>query len=108
MNKKNNDQIKSNELWFNWLSRKLNSCESLDEVILGKAPEEVAELFISANENSISEVFKKFDEEDRDTLEHFQKLTECEWHVFRILKDKLKSRNKILFVDFKKNKKKDD
>jgi len=42
---------------------------------------------------------------DKDTLDQFQKLTECEWHVFRILKKQLDFRNKVTFVDFKKSKK---
>ena len=48
---------------------------------------------------------EKFDEEDKYTLEQFQKLTECEWHVFRILEKQIAIRNKIRFVDFKNRKK---
>ena len=91
-----------NELWFDWLTRKLNSYEAFEEFALGENPEDVAEKFISINKNAILKVFKKFDEEDKETLEQFQKLTECEWHVFRILKNQLNSRNKVRFVDFKK------
>ena len=53
----------------------------------------------------ISDIFEKFDSEDQETLDQFQKLTECEWHVFRILKKQLAFRNKVTFVDFKKSKK---
>ena len=94
-----------NELWFSWLTRKLNSYEAFKDFDSGKNPEYVAESFISINRNSISKVLEKFDEEDRYTLDQFQKLTECEWHVFRILKIQLESRNKVRFVDFKKEKK---
>ena len=101
INKKNN----KNELWFNWLTRKLNSYEAFKDFALGKKPEDVAENFISLNRISISEVFEKFDEEDKDALDQIQKLTECEWHVFRILKSKLIARNNVRFVDFRKGKK---
>ena len=93
------------ELWFNWLTRKLNSYEAFKDFALGQDPEDVAEKFIKVNSLGISDIFDKFDEEDKETLDQFQKLTECEWHVFRILKKQLEFRNKVTFVDFKKRKK---
>ena len=101
INKKSN----KNEPWFKWLTRELNSYESFQDFASGKNPEEVAVDFISRNSIAISEVFKNFDEEDKDTLDQFLKLTECEWHVFRILEKQISLRNKIRFVDFKKRKK---
>ena len=99
--KKNNDS----ELWFDWLTRKLNSYEAFKDFALGQNPEDVAENFIEVISLGISDIFDKFDEEDKETLDQFQKLTECEWHVFRILKKELEFRNKVTFVDFKKSKK---
>ena len=93
------------ELWFNWLTRKLNSYEAFKEFAIGQDPQDVAEKFIEVNKLGISDIFEKFDEEDKDTLDQFQKLTECEWHVFRILKKQLEFRNNVTFVDFKKSKK---
>ena len=92
----------TSELWFNWLTRKLNSYEAFKDFALGQDPEDVAEKFIQVNSLGISDIFDKFDEEDKDTLDQFQKLTECEWHIFRILKRQLDLRNKVTFVDFKK------
>ena len=105
MKKLFNSQNKNNELWINWLTRKLNSYEPFEEFELGKNPEEIAEKFMFDHRNTISEVFEKFDEEDKDTLDQFCKLTECEWHIYRILKSKLEVRNKVTYVDFKKEKK---
>ena len=101
INKKHN----KNELWFNWLTRELSSYETFQDFDSGKNPEDVAEDFISKNSNAISEVFKNFDKEDKDTLDQFLKLTECEWHVFRILQRQIALRNKIRFVDFQNKKK---
>ena len=101
INKKHNKQ----EPWFNWLTRELNSYAAFQDFALGKNPEDVAADFISNNNNAISEVFESFDEEDKDTLQQFLKLTECEWHVFRILEKQIALRNKIRYVDFKKRKK---
>ena len=100
INKKRN----KNEPWFNWLTREFNSYEAFQNFELGKNPQDVAEDFISRNSTAISEVFDNFDEEDRDTLDQFLKLTECEMHVFRILEKQIGLRNKVRFVDFKNKK----
>ena len=100
-----NKKYNKNEPWFKWLTTELNSYEAFQDFASGKDPEDVAEDFISNNRNSILEVFENFDEEDKDTLNQFLKLTECEWHVFKILEKQLSLRNKIRFVDFKKKKK---
>ena len=100
-----NKKLNKNEPWFEWLTRALNSYEAFQDFDSGKNPEDVAEDFISSNSNAISEVFDNFDEEDKDTLDQFLKLTECEMHVFRILEKQIELRNKVRFVDFKKRKK---
>ena len=100
-----NKKYYKNEPWFEWLTREFNSYEAFQDFDSGKNPREVAEDFISSNSNAIAEVLENFDEEDKDTLDQFFKLTECEMHVFRILEKQLASRNKIRFVDFKKKKK---
>ena len=104
MKKTINEKYNKNEPWFKWLTRQLNSFEAFQDFESGKNPEDVAEDFISNNSIAIAEVFENFDEEDKDTLDQFLRLTECEWHVFRILGKQLASRNKIRFVDFKKKK----
>ena len=91
-----------NEPWFKWLTRELNSYEAFEDFDSGKNPEDVAENFIYKNETAISAIFDNFDEEDKDTLEQFLKLAECELHVFKILEKQLALRNKVRFVDFKK------
>ena len=96
----------NNEIWFNWLTRKLNSYDAFKDFESGKNPEDVAKDFMYVNRIAIAEVFEKFDEEDKDTLDQFQKLTECEWHVYKILRSQLGARNTVRFVDFKKEKKK--
>ena len=98
INKKHN----KNEPWFEWLTRELNSYEAFQDFDSGKNPEDVAEDFISSNSNVISEVFENFDEEDKNTLNQFLKLTEYEWHIFRILEKKIALRNNVRYVDFKK------
>ena len=100
-----NKKFNKNEPWLKWLMREINSFEAFQDFASGKSPEDVAEDFISQNSTFIAEVFENFDEDDKDTLDQFLKLTECEWHVFRILERHLALRNKIRFVDFRKRKK---
>ena len=99
---KKNNKI---EPWFQWLTRELNSYEFFKDFSSGKNPEDMALDFISNNSIAISKVFENFDEEDKDTLDQFLKLTECEWHVLRMLEKRIALRNKIRFVDFKNRKK---
>ena len=105
MKKTINKKYNKNEPWFKWLTRELNSYEAFQDFDSGKNPQDVAEDFISSNSIAISEVFENFDEEDKDTLNQFLKLTECEFHVFRILEKQIKLRNNISFVDFRNKKK---
>ncbi len=105
MKKTINKKNYNSEPWFKWLTRELNSYEAFQDFKAGKNPRNVAEDFISINSIAISEVFEDFDQEDKDTLDQFLKLTECEMHVFRILEKQIELRNKIRFVDFKKRKK---
>ena len=100
-----NKKYNKNEPWLKWLTRELSSYESLRDFDSGKNPQEVAEDFIYNNRISISEVFENFDEEDKDTLDQFIKLTECEMHVFRILEKQITLRSNLRYVDFKKRKK---
>ena len=93
------------EPWFKWLTTEINAFEAFHDFALGKNPEDVAEDFISKNRIAISEVFDDFDEEDKDTLDQFLKLTECEWHVFKMLEREIALRKKIRFVDFKNRRK---
>ena len=99
---KTNDK---NELWFNWLSRKVDSYEAFNDFESGMNPLEVAESFVSANNLKIIEIFEKFDKEDKEALDQLQKLTEFESHVFRMIQNKLKIIIKVRYVDFKKENK---
>ena len=100
-----NEKHNEHEPWFKWLIIELNSYEAFQDFDSGKKPEDVAEDFISNNRIAISEVFENFDEEDKDTLDQFLKLTECELHVFKILKKEISLRDNIRYVNFKKRKK---
>ena len=92
-------------VWFNWLSNKWNSYEAFIDFEYGDNPEKVAENFIEFNKEEFVNLFDSFDTEDLDAIDQLQKLTESESHIFRIIKEKINSRNKVKFVDFKKRRK---
>ena len=104
MKKVTSEKNTNKEFWFTWLTRKLNSYQALDHFSESENPKDIAEKFIYLNQSSILEVIHKFDNEDNETLDHFQKLIECEWHVFRLLKKELESIKKVKYVDFRKAK----
>ena len=106
MKKIESEKKNDNQVWLSRLTGQFNSFEAFQEFAAGQNPEDVANNFISLNNIDISNIIDKFDEEDKDTLDQLQKLTECEWHVFRIIKNKLNFRNKVKYVDFTKREKK--
>ena len=107
MKKNINKKYDKNEPWFKWLTRELNSYDAFQDFHSGKNPQDVAEAFISNNSISIKEVLEDFDEEDKYTLDQFLKLSECEWHVFKIIEKQIALKRKVISVDFKKRKNKE-
>ena len=88
--------------WLNWLNNKWNNYEAFIDFQYGDNPKEVAENFIAQNRDEFINLFDSFDNDDVDTIDQLQKLTESESHIFRIIKEKINRRNKVMFVDFQK------
>ena len=63
----------TSELWFNWLTRKLNSYEAFKDFASGQNPEDVAENFLAINSLGISDIFDKL-EKILLTLQQYQVL----------------------------------
>ena len=45
---------------------------------------------------------ENLDKDDIDALDQMQKLTESEFYVFKMIRDQIRFRKKVRFVDFKK------
>jgi len=88
--------------WFNWLNNKWNNYEAFIQYEDGINPKEVAENFLDLNKGELLEFLESLDNDDIDALEQMQKLTESEFHVFKMIKDQIHFRKKVRFVDFKK------
>ena len=89
--------------WFNWLNNKWNNYEAFIQYEDGVNPKEVAENFLNLNKAELLKFLESLDNDDIDALEQMQKLTESEFHVFKMIKDQIHFRKKVRFVDFKKN-----
>ena len=89
--------------WFNWLNNKWNNYEAFIQYEDGINPKEVAENFLDLNKLELLKFLESLDNEDIDALDQMQKLTESEFHVFKMIRDQIRFRKKVRFVDFKKN-----
>ncbi len=89
--------------WFNWLNNKWNNYEAFIHFEDGVNPKEVAENFLNQNKGELFKFFEALDNEDIDALDQMQKLTESEFHVFKMIKEQINCRKKVRFVDFTKN-----
>ena len=97
-----NNEKKDIISWINWLNIKWNDYEAFLDFEIGDNPQEVAENFFFLNQRECIEFLQDFDSEDFDALEQLQKLAESESHVFKIIRNQIKSMNKVKYVDFKK------
>ena len=88
--------------WFNWLNNKWNNYEAFIQYEDGVNPKEVAENFLNLNKAELLKFLESLDNDDIDALEQMQKLTESEFHVFKMIKDQIHFRKKVRFVDFRK------
>ena len=88
--------------WFNWLNNKWNNYEAFIQYEDGVNPKEVAENFLDLNKGELSKFFEALDKEDIDALDQMQKLTESEFHVFKMIRDHISFRKKVRYVDFQK------
>ena len=91
--------------WFNWLNNKWNDYEAFVQYEDGINPKEVAENFLDLNKGELVKFLEALDNEDLDAFDQMQKLTESEFHVFKMIKDQINFRKKVRFGDFQKNKK---
>ena len=89
--------------WFSWLNNKWNNYEAFIQYEDGINPKEVAENFLDLNKLELLKFLESLDNEDIDALDQMQKLTESEFHVFKMIRDQIRFRKKVRFVDFKKN-----
>lgn len=88
--------------WFNWLNNKWNSYEAFIQYEEGANPKEVAENFLDLNKVELLKFVESLDNEDIDALDQMQKLSESEFHVFKMIRDQISFCKKVRFVDFKK------
>ena len=89
--------------WLTWLSNKWNNYEAFIDFKHGINPKEVAENFVDLNKGELLKFLESLDNDDIDALDQMQKLTESEFHVFKMIRDQIRFYKKVRFVDFKKS-----
>ena len=89
--------------WFKWLNNKWNDYEAFIQYEDGVNPKEVAENFLDLNKVELLKFLEALDNDDIEAFDQMQKLTESEFHVFKMIRDQITFRKKVRFVDFKKN-----
>ena len=89
--------------WFSWLNNKWNNYEAFIQYEDGINPKEVAENFLDLNKQELLKFLESLDNDDIDALDQMQKLTESEFHVFKMIRDQIRFHKKVRFVDFKKS-----
>ena len=89
--------------WINWLNNEWNNYEAFVQYADGVNPKEVAENFLDLNRGKLLKFLETLDGDDIDALDQMQKLTESEFHVFKMIRDQISFLNKVRFVDFKNN-----
>ncbi len=88
--------------WFNWLNNKWNNYEAFVQYEDGVNPKEVAENFLDSNKGELLKFLEVLDKDDIDAIDQMQKLTESEFHVFKMIRDQIRLHKKVKFVDFKR------
>ena len=88
---------------FNWLNNKWNNYEAFIQYEDGVNPKEVAENFLDLNKGELLKFLETLDNEDIEAFDQMQKLTESEFHVFKMIRDQISFHKKVRFIDFKKN-----
>lgn len=88
--------------WINWLNNSWNNYEAFVDFDAGNNPKEVANNFFDLNQNEFEQLFESLDNEDIEIIDQLYKLSESELHLFKILKGRINSKNKVKFVDFKR------
>ena len=91
--------------WINWLNKKWNNYEAFIQYEDGFNPKEVAENFFDLNRGELINFFESLDKDDIDAFDQMQKLTESEFHVFKMIREQISFRKKVRYVDFRKNRK---
>tara|TARA_Y100001933_G_scaffold138846_1_gene137668 strand:- start:72 stop:389 length:318 start_codon:yes stop_codon:yes gene_type:complete len=89
--------------WLKWLNNKWNNYEAFIQYEEGVDPKEVAENFLNLYQRELMKFLEAFDKDDIEAFDQMQKLTESEFHVFKMISNQITFRKKVRFVDFKKN-----
>ena len=73
----------STKLWFKWFYKNWEKFYPGKLIENGLSPSQIAERFVNEYQENLIELANKFDDENKDALEEFMKLSESELHVIK-------------------------
>ena len=73
----------STEIWFKWFYKNWEKFSPGELIENGLLPSQIAERFVNDNQDNLIALAKKFDDNNKDALEEFMKLSESELHIIK-------------------------
>ena len=73
----------STEVWFKWFYKNWEKFSPGELIENGLLPSQIAERFVTENQEYLIELANKFDDKNEDALEEFMKLSESELHIIK-------------------------
>jgi len=73
----------STKIWFKWFYKNWEKFSPGKLIDNGLSPSQIAERFVNEYQENLIELANKFDDENKDALEEFMKLSESELHVIK-------------------------
>tara|TARA_Y100000589_G_scaffold290128_1_gene292655 strand:+ start:3681 stop:3950 length:270 start_codon:yes stop_codon:yes gene_type:complete len=81
------------ETWFNWFYKNWEEYSPGDLLDKGLLPIQIAEGFINDNQKKLYHLANTFDDENRDALDQFMRLSESELHIVKYFLKIIKLKN---------------
>ena len=81
------------ETWFKWFYKNWEEYSPGDLLDKGLSPIQIAEGFINDNQKNLYDLANTFDDENRDALDQFMRLSESELHIVKYFLKIIKLKN---------------
>ena len=71
------------EIWFKWFYENWENYSPGELLDNGLLPSQIAERFVENNQDQLIKLASRFDDQNKEALEQFMKLSESELHVIK-------------------------
>ena len=73
----------SSKIWFKWFYKNWEKFSPGELIENGLLPSQIAARFVEDNQENLIELANKFDDNNKEALEEFMKLSESELHIIK-------------------------